>query len=246
MRRLNGVALGLKTIVGSNELYPDLDQAVESEKVRQNVLFDGRRRAIVKLKSRKEKRYDVEALVALLIEYAFYLALKTPNDTYESLSSMVQERKQTLSQLILTVRVGGACHVGAELLHGVSHPRSANGAGLQEPGRGDFPARERVDGAGLRFLPQPAPRVRQREHDGAVHRGGRRRDDADAGAVRSRSLERGFSPRTRRSCWRRRACWLAAATSRTRSRGRLRGSSRRKTRRWRRRRSGLRRWRSSC
>ena len=34
MKRLNGVALGLKTIVGSNELYPDLDEAVESEKVR--------------------------------------------------------------------------------------------------------------------------------------------------------------------------------------------------------------------
>lgn len=159
MKRLNGVALGLKTIVGSNELYPDLDEAVESEKVRPNVLFDGRRRAIVMLKSRKEKRYDVEALLALLVEYAFYLAVKTPRDTYESLSSIVQERKSSVSQLILTVGANGVCHIGAELLHGVAPPRPADGAGLQELRGGAFPPRERGDSAGLRFLPQPAARV---------------------------------------------------------------------------------------
>ena len=212
----------MKTIVGSNELYPDLDQAGESEKVRPNVLFDGRRRAVVTLKSRKEKRYDVEALMALLIEYACYLSLKTSSDTYESLSSMVQERKQTLSSIILTVGAGDVCHVGAELLHGVSHPRSADGAGLQESGRGGFPPRERGDGAGLRFLPQPAPRVRRVEHDGSVHRDGRRCDDADAGAVQSSGFGRRLFPRTLRRCWRRRACLWAAATSHTRSRGRSR------------------------
>lgn len=229
MKRLNGVALGLKTIVGSNELYPDLEEAVESEKVRPNVLFDGRRRAIVMLKSRKEKRYDVEALLALLVEYAFYLAVKTPRDTYESLSSIVQERKSSVSQLILTVGANGVCHIGAELLHGVAPPRPADGAGLQEPRGGAFPPRERGDGAGLRFLPQPAARVRRGESDGSVRGSGRRGDDADAGAVQPRSIARDLSFRTARSCWRRRVCWWAAATSLTRWRERWRRSSPRRT-----------------
>ena len=124
---IKGTIWGLKTLLGSNSLHKDLNQSIKSGKVRPTVSFENTKRAFVTLENSK---YDIEALMSLILEYAFYLSTKTVDDTYEQVAQISQERYMSLSPVLITVEIRMCIDVDSQLLYCLSYSWPTNGTRL--------------------------------------------------------------------------------------------------------------------
>ncbi len=124
---IKGTFWGLKTLLGSNSLHKDLNQSIKSGKLRPTVSFENSKRAFVTLENSK---YDIEALMSLIFEYAIYLSTKTVDDTYEHVAQIAQEKYISLSPIIITVSIMIQCDLDSKLLFCLSHSWTSNGIGL--------------------------------------------------------------------------------------------------------------------
>lgn len=108
-------------------MHKDLRQAIKNGKLKPTVSFENSKRAFVTLENNK---YDVEALMSLILEYAFYLSTKTVDDTYENVAQIAQQRHTTLASVLITVCIMIPCDLDSKLLYCLSYSWDPNGYGL--------------------------------------------------------------------------------------------------------------------
>ena len=84
----------LKPLVGSNQNVSDLDADIRHHNLCPNICLNGEKRAFgIFLNKSKSESFDIEFLLSFVIEYAIYLNMKCPGDTYDAISSIIQKSK---------------------------------------------------------------------------------------------------------------------------------------------------------
>ena len=93
-----------KTLIGSNSLVPNCEEAIRNYLLKSNISVDEKKRALFTFSNNNScEVYDVETMVSLILEYGLYLAYKTCDNSYDELSKIASIASTSLNHLILPV-----------------------------------------------------------------------------------------------------------------------------------------------
>jgi len=85
-------------------LVSDLQKDIEEDRLKSNLRFDGKDRAIYRVTFDKNPLdVDVETAVSRIIEYQLYLAFKTQDEGYSEISKIAAKYVSTKSKALFTV-----------------------------------------------------------------------------------------------------------------------------------------------